>query len=327
LHELSDRRDREDSAYAIYAEDKKGNVYRVTPVPFFFPQKPVERSVLVTLEVTGKNEKGALPAKFVDIRQACGPLPKAPKVGDTLLCRVERSGKDGTLLIVKNGWWGRITGEHRRNAAPELRAELATRRKFVRLQVADVDKPSRLVTLVLPPIESRVSLEVLPVEAQEATLDHKASSGEVVVDDLTIHVDRAVIARDAAFRSKVLRTYLGMCVICGEGAKVAGEWFVEAAHVVPKAIGGPDELSNAICLCPNHHWAFDRGLVGFDSDGVVRVAEIARRSTGKIVGLFKGIEGRTANCPRNVALPHAALRWHFHNVFRRYVSRVDEHDR
>lgn len=110
VHELSDKRDREDSAYAMYAEDKEGNVYRVTPVPFFNPDRPARRGTLVTLEVTGNTEKGAIPAHFLDLRQACGSVAPPPRVGAELVCRVERSRKLDTLCVVGDGWTGVLPG-------------------------------------------------------------------------------------------------------------------------------------------------------------------------------------------------------------------------
>lgn len=141
-------------------------------------------------------------------------------------------------------------------------------------------------------------------------------SGDPIIGQELVRVDRTVIARAAEFRRMVLQAYRGRCVICGGDAKVAHEWFVEAGHVIPKAAGGPDVLENGICFCPNHHWAFDRGLIGIDHGGTVRVAAIARRSAGKLAALFKGIDGSAAIRPSKLGLPAMALHWHWENVFR-----------
>jgi len=45
------------------------------------------------------------------------------------------------------------------------------------------------------------------------------------------------------------------CEICGF------ERAPNAAHIIPKAYGGPDDDWNLIHLCANHHYLFDRGLL------------------------------------------------------------------
>lgn len=51
--------------------------------------------------------------------------------------------------------------------------------------------------------------------------------------------------------------YGGRCAIpeCGFDS------VVEIAHIVPRSLGGTDEPSNLLVLCPNHHAMFDRGLL------------------------------------------------------------------
>ena len=36
---------------------------------------------------------------------------------------------------------------------------------------------------------------------------------------------------------------------------------LRAAHIVPVAKGGSDEIENGLCLCTNHEIAFDRCLI------------------------------------------------------------------
>lgn len=45
------------------------------------------------------------------------------------------------------------------------------------------------------------------------------------------------------------------CVVCGFDAVVHGH------HLIPKSQGGPDELSNLVTLCPNHHAMAHAGLL------------------------------------------------------------------
>ena len=42
---------------------------------------------------------------------------------------------------------------------------------------------------------------------------------------------------------------------------------VEAAHIVQHALSGDDAIENGLCLCPNHHTAFDLiDLIAFSED-------------------------------------------------------------
>jgi len=67
--------------------------------------------------------------------------------------------------------------------------------------------------------------------------------------------------RDPSFRKRVLDAYRWKCAMCGIGLD-----FVIAAHIVSVGQGGTDETRNGIVLCPNHHKAFDLGLIGFNED-------------------------------------------------------------
>lgn len=47
----------------------------------------------------------------------------------------------------------------------------------------------------------------------------------------------------------------GKCAICGF------DEVIEVHHIIPRRIGGTDELENLIVLCPNHHSLADRGMI------------------------------------------------------------------
>jgi hypothetical protein len=66
------------------------------------------------------------------------------------------------------------------------------------------------------------------------------------------------IIRDARFSKQVIDAYGGYCAMCGLDSGL-----IEGAHIYPAAaVGSPDIPSNGIALCPTHHSAFDRHLVG-----------------------------------------------------------------
>ena len=62
------------------------------------------------------------------------------------------------------------------------------------------------------------------------------------------------------FRFEVLKRYGKKCGVC----KSISEEVIQAAHVRPKSKRGSDDDRNGICLCANHHIAFDKGLFSID---------------------------------------------------------------
>ena len=81
------------------------------------------------------------------------------------------------------------------------------------------------------------------------------------------------------FRAAVMRAYDSTCTFCGvqlpsiKGQVAAG---CQAAHILPYAEYDLDQVTNGLCLCPTHHWAFDQFLLAVDIVGesyVVRVTD------------------------------------------------------
>jgi len=70
------------------------------------------------------------------------------------------------------------------------------------------------------------------------------------------------LMRDAKFAGLVKSIYGERCAMCGMGMGL-----VAGAHVYPAAApGSVDEVWNGICLCENHHRAFDKHLIGVDPE-------------------------------------------------------------
>lgn len=111
----------------------------------------------------------------------------------------------------------------------------------------------------------------------------KAAAGEpVAVSELPEEVERRreirVIeekVRDQRFRHKVVSAYGGRCAFCGLGGGLA-----QAAHIDGVGEGGPDLVVNGLCACPNHHLAFDRGLITVGAGNAIEVSEEGLRARG-----------------------------------------------
>lgn len=76
------------------------------------------------------------------------------------------------------------------------------------------------------------------------------------------------IVRNSRLAQDLKRIYDYKCQVCGVKLKVLGGYYIEAAHI--KGLGephcGPDIIENMICLCPNHHTLFDKGMFSVNSD-------------------------------------------------------------
>jgi putative restriction endonuclease len=125
-------------------------------------------------------------------------------------------------------------------------------------------------------------------------------------------------ARSSAFRALVMQHYSGVCVVCGDDTTVGYDWFAEAAHIVPKYKRGADNLQNALCLCPAHHWAFDRLHIGIDSTKVVRVASHLQGLD--LPPIIQDFKDAPAHFPKDLSPPIGALMFHFEKIFLRRGS-------
>ncbi len=123
--------------------------------------------------------------------------------------------------------------------------------------------------------------------------------------------------RSRAFREAVLVAYRYSCAVCRVGVRLGhAPVGVEAAHIRWHASGGPDEVTNGLCLCSLHHKLFDRGALTLSPDGQhVWVSERANgRNVERALGRFHG---------RNLARPSRAsqapapefVSWHHKEVF------------
>lgn len=117
--------------------------------------------------------------------------------------------------------------------------------------------------------------EHLPGLVEAATVNLELPSGEVriAVDavgmtqipapDLSVERERRMVSsivRDARFSRQVIAAYGGRCAMCGLELGL-----VQAAHIYPASMpGSSDEIWNGLCLCSNHHLAFDRHLLWVD---------------------------------------------------------------
>lgn len=103
---------------------------------------------------------------------------------------------------------------------------------------------------------------------------HASDEAEVVADLPQPDADRvetttARIVRNTELAKELKEQYQYHCQLCGEARHRAPLQLYAEVHYV-KPLGrpheGPDETSNMLVLCPNHHADFDHGLVHVDPE-------------------------------------------------------------
>lgn len=114
-------------------------------------------------------------------------------------------------------------------------------------------------------LASEAGVTVPPRDASIAVSASGLLQGSSALDDAAAPGERArrsvfAIVRDAKFGRDVVDAYDGLCALCGLDLGL-----VQGAHIYPaSAPGSPDEIRNGLCLCSNHHAAFDRHLLWID---------------------------------------------------------------
>jgi putative restriction endonuclease len=76
------------------------------------------------------------------------------------------------------------------------------------------------------------------------------------------------IARDTEKSRRIKELYKYTCQVCGVRLETPAGPYAEGAHIIPLGIphNGPDEESNILCLCPNHHVLLDVGAITLADD-------------------------------------------------------------
>jgi putative restriction endonuclease len=108
------------------------------------------------------------------------------------------------------------------------------------------------------------------------------------------------VVRDTTFRRNIVMLYDYRCAFC-QLRIIAGDEtnIVDGAHIKPFAKFKDDSYTNGISLCKNHHWAFDHGWFGIDSEYriVIRENWIDENSPS-------GIKSMNEYHHENIVLPH-----------------------
>jgi HNH endonuclease len=138
---------------------------------------------------------------------------------------------------------------------------------------------------------------------------------------------REAALRVRGFRQAVIQLYGFRCSVCGLKVNSPNSlcWEVEAAHIVPHASQGRDDIFNGVALCRFHHWAFDVGWFALQDDYKICTSSKLRDLPPDFarVGDYEYLRSLTKELrriqlpSRHQAYPHlSSIRWHREFIFR-----------
>ncbi|HET6856620.1 MAG TPA: HNH endonuclease [Streptomyces sp.] len=130
----------------------------------------------------------------------------------------------------------------------------------------------------LADIDQHALMERLGLAGYESASGVGAPDGVVGQDGETDAAERrgftgSRILRDIQLVKKVKRLHADRCQACSLQLATRFGTYSQGAHI--RGLGhphhGPDELSNLLVLCPNHHVQFDTLAIHVDTNGIVRL--------------------------------------------------------
>lgn len=136
---------------------------------------------------------------------------------------------------------------------------------------------------------------------------------ELSEDRLSILTSRN--ARDPSFARMVKTAYAGKCAVSGLDLRNGGgRSEVQAAHIRPVKLNGPDVVSNGLALSGTVHWMFDRGLISVGADHEILVSEnkVSSEVRQRLISPTGYLH--LPNDPRNHPHPEF-LKFHRENIF------------
>lgn len=142
----------------------------------------------------------------------------------------------------------------------------------------------------------------------------KMQSLEEVLTDEEIQEERFI--RGGIFKKEIPRIYNHQCCISGMKIQTTSNaQMVDACHIIPFSISNDDTITNGICLSPNLHRAFDRGLFTINEEYIVRISPSVSESNSPY-GITQ-FAGKRIALPNDVKLYPSTqnLSWHRKECF------------
>jgi putative restriction endonuclease len=138
---------------------------------------------------------------------------------------------------------------------------------------------------------------------------HKMETLKEVLTEEELEEERFI--RGGVFKKEIPRIYHYQCCISGMKIETtANAQMVDACHIVPFSLSNDDTLTNGICLSPNLHRAFDRGLLTINEDYIVRISPSVKEAQSPYS--ISQFEGQRLSLPEEPKLYPSLqnLSWH-----------------
>ena len=103
-----------------------------------------------------------------------------------------------------------------------------------------------------------------PTKSASVDLDKKYGSESPKRSTQTVQR----VIRDSKLGRQLKKLYDYKCQVCDLQIETDAGFYAEAAHIKPVGSphDGPDLIENLLCLCPNHHLMFDKGVFCINED-------------------------------------------------------------
>ena len=146
-----------------------------------------------------------------------------------------------------------------------------------------------------------------------AVVDEQNSETNLIGEDRNRTVKTRI--NQSFFRQMILNNYKCRCAICNLNIQE----LLIAGHIVPWSLEKKERLNpqNGICLCSLHDKAFDRGLIGIDTDYKVVISEKLSHMEKEryFEGYFGNFENKQINLPEKFLPLFEFLNFHLDNIF------------
>ena len=111
-------------------------------------------------------------------------------------------------------------------------------------------------------VKQNNSLPPISVKATQIDIEQKYGSNNPKRVSSTV----LRVIRDSKLGRQLKKLYDYKCQVCELQINTEAGFYAEAAHIKPVGAphNGPDLLENLLCLCPNHHLMFDKGVFCLD---------------------------------------------------------------
>lgn len=135
--------------------------------------------------------------------------------------------------------------------------------------------------------------------------------------------------KSVKFRREVTKAYGFRCIVCGmrfpksRHCPVPG---VDAAHILAWSDIDLDEISNGLCLCKMHHWAFDQYLISIHWDAEagqyrIEVSALAALALGGDAATLAALQSLGRVIPREW-LPKKRAHWPHQQVLATRINQL-----